>query len=1102
MPTSGSRAEFLAVDELGATNDIKYGRTGGWFVSTKKAMFLGLLVILAMALVGILVHYMATCKGVKLGKDNGTEIEALVDIPHDTSTTSESTGIPAAELLLPRDITPLYYRLRLDPYLDDPAPDGSNFTYKGHVSIRIHCHNATNSVSFHAKDLEIGQDINVTLSNETSTKTTATSSLTSSASTSAPTPTAGYSNTTSDEAKTTSGTTNATTMTARTTTISATVGPRNKRDVSFRKHHRRRQVTSTTTTPVPQTTLPPGTSPRVTGRVPEQRKEMYTISLEPALEAGQTYILDISFTGLLKDSLYGFYRSSYKDENGTKIWMAATQFEPTHAREAFPCFDEPAMKSRFEISIARPTGMVTLSNMPIRASEAIAGRRGRVWDHYEVSPRMSTYLVAFVLANPDFIPTKDTGYLDTNSQNVTSTEFRVYARKRLIDSAEYAMSIGPRILKFYGEFFSIHYPLPKMDLAAIPDFGAGAMENWGLVTYRETNLLYDPASSPMSDKDKVVIIVAHELAHQWFGNLVTMKWWSDLWLNEGFATYMQYVGSNHVEPSWAMQDKFLVYEQQPAMALDSLRSTHPVSSKVDNPSQISEVFDSISYSKGASLIRMLNNSLTEDVLRKGLTRYLNKWTYGNAEEGDLWEALTEEMRHTPTSSLPPNVTVKQVMDTWTLQEGYPVLTVTRDYSAGSAVLSQVRFTLDNSSTDTLWYIPVSYVTQEEMNDAANSDNRTLPRIWLKKESTITVANLTKPKSNKHWALFNVDATGYYRVNYDTRNWRLLASHLLNSSQQDMLSAITRAQLLDDALNLARAGALGYDVALNMTRYLAARESHYVPWRAMFENMRFLDFMLRQTPTYGLFQNYLLKTLATMKSNMGFEPTTNETQPQTLLRPNVLAWLSKMGDPSVVTWAKMLFQQWTNSSSPDTENPISVDVRRVVYCTAVRSGGRFEWDFILQRYLAAVDKPSEAEVLLASLVCTHQEWLLITLLEKSLEASGDIRLQDAIIVWDEIPFNVVGSRVAFNYIRDKWGSIYDRFGKDEYLMGDILHGSISGLTTERDNKDVKEFYETNKGKFSFAERKMEQEMEGLKLRVDWHTSNYNTVASWLQEYQDE
>ncbi|KDR09597.1 Aminopeptidase N, partial [Zootermopsis nevadensis] len=640
-------------------------------------------------------------------------------------------------------------------------------------------------------------------------------------------------------------------------------------------------------------------------------------------------------------------------------WMAPTQFEPTHAREAFPCFDEPAMKARFEISIARRRDdMITLSNMPVRVTEPIEGQPGRVWDHYEITPKMSTYLVAFIVARSDFIPTNDTGatYLNPRSRNTTVPEFRVYARRQLIQTAQYASSIGPRVLDFYGEYFGMPYPLPKLHMAAIPDFSLGAMENWGLLTYRETNLLFDSKSSSMSSKEGVAIVVAHELAHQWFGNLVTMKWWNDLWLNEGFATYMEYLGSDHVEPSWAMIDKFLVYEQQPAMALDGLRSTHPVSTTVDNPSQISEIFDYVSYSKGASLIRMLNNSLTEEVLRKGLTRYLNKWQYSNAEENDLWQVLTEETLVSRESSLPDNVTVRQVMDTWTLQDGYPVLSVTRDYDDGSANLSQTRFTLDNSSSDTTWYIPVSYVTQNEMNDAANSSRRTFPRIWLKKEPTTEVHDLTKNNSYDTWVLFNIYATGYYRVNYDT---------------------LTRAQLLDDALNLARAGILGYDVALNMTQYLATGENHYVPWTAAFENFKFLDLVLRQTTAYGCFQKYILKTLAAVTESLGFEATTTETQLQSLLRPDILAWLSKMDDPEVVRWAKNLFQLWTTSSKPDTENPVRVDVRGVVYCTAVKTGGTQEWDFVLKRYLAAANRPSESDVLLMSLACSRQEWLIVT-----------------------------------------------------------------------------------------------------------------------------
>lgn len=1066
-------------------------------MSTTKAILLGVFVILAMVLVGFLVYYLAACKGGNLITDTGTTNETSVKIETTAANTGVAPSISEVETLLPRDVTPLYYRLQLEPYLEDRDPAGNNFTYNGHVSIRIQCHNTTNKVTLHLKNLQIGGHINISQFSDTRIQTTTPTALTKASST---TPVSGPTYTTDDNNSTSVVVSTAPEVSSNTTansTNSTTSGHRNKRDTAVRKRYRRNHATSTTA--IPKTTVAAGTPRRVKGLAQDEKKELCTISVEPALEAGHTYVIDIEFTGLLHGSLYGFYRSSYKDKNGTKQWMASTQFEATHTRQAFPCFDEPAMKAQFEISISRRVEMITLSNMPIRATEPISDKPGRVWDHYHVSPKMSPYLVAFIVAHSDFMPTEN---IMLKYLNKTSPEFRIYARKQLLEAAEYASSIGPRVLEYYGDYFGIPYPLPHLLMAAIPDFAAGAMENWGLLNFRESTLLYDPKSSSMSDKDNVAIVVAHELAHQWFGNLVTMKWWNDLWLNEGFATYMQYVGSNYVEPSWAMLDKFLVYEQQSALALDCLKSTHPVSTRVDNPSQISEVFDSISYSKGASLIRMLNNSLTEDVLRKGLTRYLNKWKYNNAEEKDLWEALMEQIRVTPGSFLPTNVSVTQVMDSWTLQDGYPVLTVTRNYNDGSATVSQARFVLDNSSSDTLWYIPVSYTTQEETKDGISISRKTFPRIWLKQEPTITILNLTQPKSFDQWVLFNIQATGYYRVNYDNRNWQLLADHLLHSPLQNELPPVTRAQLLDDALNLARGGILGYDVALNMTRYLATKEMDYVPWKSFHEHLRFLNLMLRQTTAYGYFQDYVLNILTAVKSKLGFAPTVSETQPETLLRPYILSWLSKMEDPEFIRWAKDLFSQWTSSSNPDTDNPIAVDVRQEVYCTAVKTGGRREWEFLEQRYHAAVHKPSESDVLLASLACTRHEWLLLTLLNKTVEGTGGFRLQDAVIVWSEMRSDVVSSRVAFNFIRSKWEAVYDKFGKDEFLLGHIIHGAVSGLITDVDYKDLKEFYDTNKGKFSFAERKMEQEVESLALRVEWREKSYKTIASWLQDYQEK
>ncbi|XP_069686792.1 aminopeptidase N-like isoform X2 [Periplaneta americana] len=1096
MPTSGSRTEFLAVDELGSAGNIHYGRSGGWFVSTKKALLIGLIVISCMVLIGILVHYLGTCKG-KPGADGHSEPSSLETTTTAPSGTSEKP-IPVADLLLPRDITPSYYRLKLEPYLTELDPDGKNFTYKGHVSIRVSCHNATNKVSLHAKGLNIGKDIKIALYNESTKQTAVTHEITS-----AMTPTTANDGTTPQTDSITPETTNATSAqvpadttispgnmtTPIITTEAQPGGSRGKRNVPA---IRRRAPIDPPSQSGDETTK----SLRISERVQEDEKDKLTLTVEPGLKAGQTYVLDIPFSGELAESLFGFYRSSYKDANDNTVWMATTQFEAPHAREAFPCFDEPSMKARFEISISRNANMTTISNMLLRASQPVDGQAGRVWDHYEVTPVMSTYLVAFIVAPSDFVPTDS----PSTPGNKSVPEFKVFARKQLAEHATYAATIGPRVLQYYEDYFGIPYPLPKMHMAAIPDFAAGAMENWGLITYRESSLLYDPKSSSMSNKDRVSTVVAHELAHQWFGNLVTMKWWNDLWLNEGFATYMEYVGANHVEPTWQMLEKFVFYEQHYAMALDCLKSTHPVSIKVDNPSQISEIFDSISYSKGASLIRMLNNSLTEDVLRKGLSRYLNKWKYNNAEESDLWQALTEQTRETPDSFLPVNATVKEIMDTWTLQDGYPVLTVTRDYNYGSATLSQVRFTLDNSSTDTLWYMPVSYATQEELNGTVHNSSMTFPRIWLK-TATKTISNLTEPKSYDSWVLFNIESTGYYLVNYDVRNWELIAEHLLHSSPETTFSVLTRTQLLNDALYLARAGKLDYDVALNVTRYLATREEHYVPWRAALQNFDFLNTVLRETTVYGKFQMYMIKMLKTIKMTLGFEPKTDEPQPRTLLRPKILSWLSKMDDPDVVLWAKNLFQQWRNSTKPDENNPIPVDMRDVVYCTAVKAGGLAEWDFVLQRYLAAKDKPSESDVLLVSLACTKQEWLLVTLLEKTLQKNGEIRLQDTIRVWGVMPTGATSSRIAFNYVRNNWATIHEKAGKDEFLIGRMIKGAISGLTTELDSKDVEEFHKANKGKFTFVERKMKQEMEALQLRVAWHKNYYATIATWLENFHD-
>ncbi|XP_037773484.1 aminopeptidase N-like [Penaeus monodon] len=318
-------------------------------------------------------------------------------------------------------------------------------------------------------------------------------------------------------------------------------------------------------------------------------RQFYVAQMEEKLMKGKRYTLQMEFLAYLNDQLYGFYRSTYKDVDGNTKYLAVTQFQSTHARRAFPCFDEPSLKATFEIHLARETWMTSFSNMPLAETRPVKGQKGWVWDRFERSVPMSTYLVAFVVSDFSYIPS-------TSGEGIL---FRVWAQSSAIRQAEYASQLGSKILSFYETYFNVSYPLPKMDMVAVPDFGGQGMENWGLITFKDRAVLYDPDVTSAKSKESLVDVVAHELAHQWFGNLVTPKWWDDLWLNEGFATFMAFVGSSHAEPSWKKMEKFTTEKLQKIFETDSLESSHQISLPVNDASDISEIFDGIEYSKGS-----------------------------------------------------------------------------------------------------------------------------------------------------------------------------------------------------------------------------------------------------------------------------------------------------------------------------------------------------------------------------------------------------------------------------------------------------------------------------------------------------------------------
>lgn len=474
--------------------------------------------------------------------------------------------------------------------------------------------------------------------------------------------------------------------------------------------------------------------------------DVVTIALPQATD--KPFTITIEYEGEYSDNMEGFYRSSYRGHP-----LFSTHFEPTDARRAFPCFDQPDMKASFSVSIEVPgDGLVALSNGPLKE------QRGRLFIFHD-TPRMSTYIVAFVVGKLAFIEDKS-----------GRVPVRVYADESEAAMGRFALDVAVRSLAFYERYFQIDYPLPKLDMVAIPSFAMGAMENWGLVTYRATSLLFDPHSTAMRSKKNIAITVAHELAHMWFGNLVTMKWWNDLWLNEGFATWAATLAlaqsAQDILP-WDCWVSFINDEVESGMSMDALRSTHRIAVEVEDPVMIDQIFDAISYSKGASIIRMVEDWLGAEVFRTGLVAYLKKFAYSNSSTADLWAALS--LARGGDAGL-----VARVVDPWVSREGFPLLRVSESESLIQLV--QERFTLGFTATATPWPLPLRIRWIDHLQQ------RTERRLMEAGVEEIEKAHATTHEIYK----LNDDVSGFYRVLYPSDALkRLFAAELSTANRLNL-----------------------------------------------------------------------------------------------------------------------------------------------------------------------------------------------------------------------------------------------------------------------------------------------------------------------------
>ncbi|XP_076880958.1 aminopeptidase N-like isoform X2 [Brachyhypopomus gauderio] len=799
------------------------------------------------------------------------------------------------------------------------------------------------------------------------------------------------------------------------------------------------------------------------------------IELRKKLEVGKTYWLYTEFQGELTDDLGGFYRSEYY-EDGVRRVVATTQMQPTDARKAFPCFDEPMMKAVFHMTLLHAPGTVALANGMEIGTEIITMNHQRVLQtKFEPTKKMSTYLLAFIVSNFAFI----------KAPQREKVLIRIWARRKAIESGQgdYGLNITGHVLDFFQYYYNISYPLHKSDQVALPDFSAGAMENWGLVTYRESVLLYDPQISSTKDKEVVVTVISHELAHMWFGNLVTMKWWNDLWLNEGFATYVSYLGANEAEPTWSIKDLMVLYEIQPALATDGLSSSHPLScleDEINTPEQINALFNTITYKKGAAVLRMLSEVLSEPVFAKGLHAYLNQFAYDNTVYTDLWGKIQDVVDLNPEVSLP--ATISEFMNRWTLQMGFPLVTI--DTQTGT--ISQKHFLLDpDTEVDSTsvyqyeWFVPIKWM----------KNGTDMGQYWLLKK---TDSHLPM-KTNSRWVLANLNVSGFYRVNYDAQNWQRLLSQL--TVDHTVIPIINRAQIIDDAFSLARAKIIKQTMALSTTKYLS-KDMEYVPWDSAIRNLNYLSYMLEQTEVHGAMQNYMRQKVQPL-FNYFKKITSDWTQipsrhTDQYNQINAISLGCQSGVEGCMNLTSMWYKKWMENPS---KNPIHPNLRSTVYCHAISAGDDVEWDFGWKMYNNSTIS-AESKKLMSALACTRKTHLLERYLQFTLDPYK-IRKQDALSVMVHAAKSVVGQTLVWSFIKANWHHLLTEY--DFLSFRRVISAVTSKFSTETELKQLQQFRsEASSAGLESTVQVVDLLIKRTKANMEWVAENKEQIKKWLIE----
>ncbi|PIC54856.1 hypothetical protein B9Z55_003937 [Caenorhabditis nigoni] len=781
------------------------------------------------------------------------------------------------------------------------------------------------------------------------------------------------------------------------------------------------------------------------------------------LHKGDHIVLKIKYTSQMKSDLQGLYFSTHLGADGKKTKSAATQFEPTFARKMLPCFDEPNFKATFQVSIIRNSHHIARSNMNLLLSKEY--KNGLIKDEFEKSVKMSTYLLAVAVLD-------GYSYIKRLTRNTTKPiEVRLYAPEdMLVEQADFGLDTTIRALEFFEHYFNISYPLDKIDLLALDDFSEGAMENWGLVTFRDSALLFNERKASVVAKEHIALIICHEIAHQWFGNLVTMDWWNEVFLNEGFANYMEYKCVDELFPDWSIMSRFyaenLAFSQEP----DGFLSSRAIES--DDDDSLLNLFDAINYHKAAAIIHMIAEMAGQKNFQSALIEYLNKYAYDNAIGVDLWKIVEKH------ANLQGTVSIPDLAKAYTTQVGYPLVTVERTED-GILVHNQTRFLFaegdkaEEKRGDWRWPIPISYRASDEKKKKLH---------WIQPNDH----NVTWETPSNDWLLLNTGGVGYFKVLYDTDTYDRLIKTL--ATNHSAISPIDRSMILVDSYDLSKTSLLNISVYFDILEYVE-KETDKMTWSIVSKQLRTIESLIEESDYLDIFQDFQRSIIMRLYDSLDWNEQ-GTTPNQKRLQVDIFGVACRLRIKDCTKQAYQRYLKWVSSGVRNPEHHM------IALMEGVKQGGTTAWERIWKAYKSATS-PSEKNNIIGALTSTKD----VTLINRILKYCLDGKIKPNLIprVFSYFALNQNTRNTVWKYFKNHFSEFHVILGKGS-LMASCVKCLAEPLSTENELEELKDFLKSQKFEED-GQIKMEMTYEQIELNIQWRKLNEAQLGKWISRWDE-